>query len=296
MSLSPRVRIALVFGAILLAITIIIMRGNRAPASDTIIAWSGSGAALQDPSAFAPAAQGAEERAYTPTGSALDTSRLATALGEEAPTESRGHNDAFESFLEDLLRTPTTFSTAVSSTSVADAIRDAFAAVPNFPVNFSGSAEAKARTPAQEAIFAYGNKVGNLIKRYEAENPNAVQVLGTQADDRTSPPRAQALRNLGAAIAKIGTDMRAIEGVPENAAMDHTRLAKSYETAGELLARVADTKDDAAFISAVTSYSGSVGELTAAYGALATYFSIAGVHFASTDGGSVFSFAGFGGR
>lgn len=296
MTLSPRVRIALTLGAILLIITIVIVRGNRVPASDTIVAWSGSGAPLQDPSAYAQAAPSTADSPYASGGTALDTTLLATTLGTDTGAHSAGtYNGAFDSLLDDLLRTPQSFSTDSSNTTIADAISDALAAVPQFALQFSGGAEAQVRTPQQEAIFAYGNKVGAIIKRYEAEHADGVQILGAQAEDRTSAPKAQALRNLGAAIAKIGTDMRAIEDVPESAAVDHARLAESYETAGTLLARVADAQDDASFVSAVTTYSGSVGELSGAYTALATYFSLAGVHFSSTDGGSVFSFNGFGG-
>lgn len=293
MTLSPRVRTALVLGGIVLALAIIIVRGDRAPASDTIVAWSGSGAALQDPSAYAESAPGTAETPYAPSGSALDTALLATRLGT-APQSGGTQSGAFDSFLDDLLRTPQTFSADTSSTAVADAIRDAFAAVPQFPLQFSSGGEAQARTPEQEAIFAYGNRAGSIIKRYEAEHADAVQLLAAQSADRTSASKAQALRTVGAAIAKIGTDIRALEGLPENAIEQNATFAERYEKAGGLLTKLADANDDQTYLAAINAYNASVSALIEQHIAMVTYFSLAGVHFSSTDGGSVFSFSGFG--
>lgn len=289
MALS-RVRIALIIGSIILIAAIILARGNRAPAPQSIVAWSGSGTLLQAINSTAPQQSGETSGTYT-GGVALDSSRLAF-LENNSRSESQDHE--FLSILAQLTNTPRPFASDSSGTAAADAIRDAFAMVPQFNTLSSASSESPARTPAQEAIYVYGNAAGSIIKEYEATHQNAVQVIATQSTDRSSAHKAQALRDLGAAISKIGTDMKKIADVPTDATEVHAQFADRYVRAGELLAKMADAKSDEPYVAAINAYNASVSALIEQHIALATYFSLAGVHFSSSDGGSVFSFGGFG--
>lgn len=285
-----RVRIALVIGSIILIAAIILARGNRAPDPQNIVAWSGSGTLLQTINATSPQLSSEIGGTYT-GGVALDTSRLAFL---ENASGSVSHDEEFLSILAQLTNTPRPFASDSSSTAAADAIRDAFAMVPQFNTFSSASSESTVRTPAQEAIYVYGNAAGSIIKAYEASHQNAVQVIAAQSTDRSSVQKAQALRDLGAAISKIGTDMKKMRDVPADAVEAHTQFANRYIRAGELLAKMADASGDEAYIAAINAYNASVSALIEQHIALATYFSLAGVHFSSSDGGSVFTFGGFG--
>lgn len=289
MSLSFRVRAAIAIGTTLLILAFIFTRENRIPERQNIVAWSGSGTLVQAREPAQEASAPSSQNFSSDLGVALDPQQLQSLT---AQTESHADRD-FQMILDQITNTPVTFASEVDATAAADAIREAFAMVPQLNTSSATAVPAQQRTPVQEAIYAYGNAVGSIIKAYESEHPNALGIVSDQSKDRTNPGKALALKALAADIADIGSDILTVPEVPKSVASDHERLAQSYREAGTLLAKVADARDDAAVVAAITAYTKAVNTLTERYGSLATYFSLAGVRFSAQDGGSVFSFGSF---
>lgn len=160
------------------------------------------------------------------------------------------------------------------------------------PASITAAAQSETpRTPEEAALYAYGNEAGVVLQAYEeAHRSDAAAILQAQADDRTDPVKAAALRALGSDLSQIGYSLQTIENVPTQAKAVHDALAESYIEAGQKLAVIADATGDEEFVAAVLSYGDVVNTLVKKYVELVHLFGSWGVRFSSKDPGSVFTF------
>lgn len=150
--------------------------------------------------------------------------------------------------------------------------------------------ETKAKTPEQEALFAYGNEIGIRLKGFAAVNVNMAQTLGDQINHRDDASKGNAVRELGNRYRALGEGVLALRNVPAVAENAHQKLGQSYVDLGAALARVPDATTDQAFVTAITTYNNKADAYTNAFVGLVTLFSTLNVNFEESDGGSVFSF------
>lgn len=251
--------------------------------------WASSGTVtLENPTAFTPTYSSNLQSPQT-SSEATDTRPLYTYAPAPATTTNTKGTDLFDykSFLKELADTSGLSTSGVTAPTVTDT-GTAYAYIPTGLISTSTT---RKRTSDQDALFRYGNAVGAIIKKFEAAHPDEIAVLAAQASDRTNPGKAQALRDLGAALSKVGDDINALTNTPTVAVAAQHDLAKGYNTIGKKLSLVADAKDDTGFIAAINSYNAAADSFARAYSALATVFSVSSVSFSSADTGSVFTFS-----
>jgi hypothetical protein len=150
-------------------------------------------------------------------------------------------------------------------------------------------------TPLQKALHEYGNAAGSVIKSFEATHTDETDILTAQAKDRKNAQKSAALRNLAQDLSGIGTDLLAIENVPENARAANQALGESYVDAGKLLGGIADAgADDTSLLEAIKAYNASAETLTRRYIALVNLFALSDVEFGPSEAGNAFVFSGGG--
>lgn len=148
------------------------------------------------------------------------------------------------------------------------------------------------RSPVQEAIYRYGNRVGEYIETYESGHRNNAVILKNQIEDRGSIEKAAAVRALGSDLRALGQSLKRVEDVPEVFTYAHGALADSYIEAGQKLSAVPDAEGDQAFIAAINAYNAAADSFITNYVAISTLFSVNGIRFGPSDAGRVFMFSG----
>lgn len=149
------------------------------------------------------------------------------------------------------------------------------------------------RTPAQQALYEYGNAAGLVVLSFDAAEQNASTVLQNWLSARTGQAQIAQVNALAGELTQAGASLSALASVPQSAQADNAALAQAYEAAGaQLKAAAATGDDDTATAAAIKSYDSTADSFTAAYLALSNLFSISGVQFSSSDPGSVFQFSG----
>jgi hypothetical protein len=148
------------------------------------------------------------------------------------------------------------------------------------------------RTPAEQALYAYGNEIGSYVEGYDAENSNQSQVLSDATNDRHNATKAAAVEAIGQDLETIGEGIGETTGVPAVAQGANTALADSYIEIGKDLVIVGQSESlsDSTLATAIENYDSAVGTFNKSYIALATLFLENSVTFSSGDPGSVFSF------
>lgn len=168
---------------------------------------------------------------------------------------------------------------------------EAYFYLPRGTVNATRATE----TPTEAALRAYGNGAGAIILGFEASHPDMMDILTAQAENREDEKNARALKELANDLAGIGTALEALENVPEEAAGAHTALAAAYQEVGAKLAVVAEIGSDETYLASIKAYNAAADTFTRRFIDLATIFSVSGVSFSSTEGGSAFVLPGGGG-
>jgi hypothetical protein len=262
------------------------LKRNDVPRQQHTTTFGANTGALQNPAAFSPLSD--ERPSSLPPVTSTATIQVprgtATNAGPKPPSDAD-----FQAFLTGLFNAPVDGSPSISlDTSFDAAMQNAYSYVPRGIITPVVTPSA---TPAQEALHRYGNEAGRIVKDFENTHTDSASVLSAQSKNRTDPQKAQELRDLGAAISGIGTDLLALKDVPEAARSANQTLAQSYQTAGHLLAAVADTgADDKKTLDAINTYTASVETLTRAYVGLITLFSLSDVSFTPGEAGSAFVF------
>jgi hypothetical protein len=150
----------------------------------------------------------------------------------------------------------------------------------------------KPRTPAQQALFEYGNKAGLVVLTFENAHVDMAQVLKEWLADRMNAGKIADAQAIARDMNTAGQSLAALPQVPPSAASANQALGRGYEDAGDkLLAVVSAGGSDAALADAMKTYNNSADSFTSAYIALADIFSLSGVTFSASDPGSAFQFS-----
>jgi hypothetical protein len=280
--------LSLVAGLLLVGGTILII--ERAPASPNgARAWGGVLDSFQDPQAYTPnPVLSTTQPSYG--GQSPNFLPLAPARPLGGETDATGADTDLAALLAQLSAPAQTSADATTSPIDTSLVYDF---IPSGLI--STSTPGQKRTPQQQALYEYGNEIGSYIQSYEARSGNVPQILKDQIEDRSSAQKGQAVKNVGAALIYIGTQMEKMERVPEGAAGMHAALAASYKDIGAKLQAVPDAKSDQAFIAAIQAYDAAADAHAKNFVALADYFALSQVKFSAEDPGSVFTFSGGGG-
>lgn len=165
---------------------------------------------------------------------------------------------------------------------------DAYSFIPKGLVSTVAPVEQK--TPLQQELYDYGNRVGGYIRDFDNNHTNMIPILKDAYAARGNPDKHAAAEKIGDDYRKLGADLEAIGEIPPAIAKMHVAIALSYKTAGERMITKLRAESDEDFLAAMHAYNASVLEFTNNFVALATYLSAAGVKFGTTDAGSVFTF------
>lgn len=174
---------------------------------------------------------------------------------------------------------------SVQSNSTYEQLSQAFSFAPKLEVPAP-----KPKTPAQQAIFAYGNTIGARIQGFAAVNMNMSQIITDQVKHRTDPTYGNPVRDLGQRYKTLGEGILGIKDIPPEVENAHQALGESYVNLGVALSKIPDATDDQAFLAAITAYNYKADAFTNAYAGMAALFTALNVTFESTDPGSAFSF------
>lgn len=149
---------------------------------------------------------------------------------------------------------------------------------------------AKPRSALQDALYLYGNEVGDAIVSFEGSHPNQPAILKDHAEQPEKPEAQAALKRLADDIAHVGESIDGIEPVPAQAKAAHSALVAAYKLLGDRLGTVSQTHGNDPLFDAIVSYNASADDFAKKFVSLALLFQAYGVTFSPGDGGSVFVF------
>lgn len=193
---------------------------------------------------------------------------------------------------EALLQTLTT--PLAGGTEVGGETTGAYSFIPQGLV--SASTASSPKTPKQQALYEYGNRIGQEIKSFDEQHANATSLLKNAYEDRGNTQKADAAAKTGQDLIELGKRLEEdIDSVPQDARAMHLALANAYRTAGEKYVAKLYTKTDDEFLAAINTYNASVDEVIKRQLALITLFEVAEIRFSASDPGSVFMFQQSGG-
>ncbi len=195
-------------------------------------------------------------------------------------------SEGFDTLLAEIRRD---MSRSGGSTSTVSALEEAFSFVPEVTVTIPAGTT---RTPEQQSLYEYGNKIGAAIKAFALGHTHMVETLTAQTLDRTSPQKNAAVRTLGAEYVQLGAEISAIKDVPPSIKIAHDSIAGAYTKLGTALSKVPDATDDQTFVASLTAYNNTADGLTNSIVSMSTLLSLKDVTFATSDSGAVFSFQG----
>ncbi len=293
---------ALVIASILVITGALIVAEHSSSSAPTgMSAWAGNAASWGTTAAGEPNTAPGVPRTQPMTGAQYDVSALPT--GTQAPTATAA----------DPSITGTDSSSYDFNALMAQLSSSTVKSVKSKPVHSGGSAGAttsidnwsyiptsilslknpsSSRTPAQQALYQYGNEVGSYIEGYDGAHTNQTQIISDAINDRHSTTKAAAVAQIGTDLEVVGQGIASVSDTPSDASAQNAALAKGYITIGEKLVAVATamSQQDSELGAAIKSYDASVNAFNVSYVSLATLFSSAGVRFSNSDPGSVFSF------
>ncbi len=281
----PYTAASIVAGALLVMGALIVGERASRPQTSGIQAWGGTDLSFVNSTSFSPNAPIVSTNPnLLNTQAEPDFTSIPYTQNSDLDTPT---NEGFS--LGDLLAL---ISKPSNSSNSADSgtpdLRGAYAFVPQGLI--STTTPGPTRTGTQQKLYQYGNDVGSYISTYEDSHKNAGQVLTDQVQDRQNQSKAQAVKDIGAALASVGRNLQSMDEVPSIVAPVHTALAKSYIDMGAKLALVPDAESDQGYISAIEAYNAAADSFAKQYVALANIFVGTRVVFSPEDPGSVFSF------
>jgi len=153
----------------------------------------------------------------------------------------------------------------------------------------------KARTPEEQALYDYGNAVGENIKAFENTHKNATEILKNFFPEKggfasQNQVAVNAVLSLANDYSQLGNKLANMSAVPDSVQMLHMALAKSYADVGAGLAMVAKTGAAGDITKAILAYDSTADIFIKNFVAIAEFFSALGIKFSETDPGSVFQF------
>lgn len=148
------------------------------------------------------------------------------------------------------------------------------------------------RTPAQEALFQYGNEIGSVIMGYDATHRDQISTIEASDKDRQNAAKSAAVAQIGTDLELVGQKIAQIKDVPASVQGRNDSLSASYIAIGKKLEDIAQAQSgsDTALVTAIKSYDASINAFNTEYVMMAQSFINEGVTFGAADPGSVFSF------
>lgn len=277
----------------LLATLVLVMAGIYLFERQRAVAPTGTGTSWDSVSGYVEATEGAPVEEYgaelpdissrpqspetlvIPTGASTATAKIIDTPGDDAFD--------YNALLARLAHEPESTGPQ-QPTKTYEQLLGAFTFVPK------QAPESKLRSPAQEALFAYGNEIGRRVQGFAAVNPNISQTVINQATNRDNRAYGDAVIELGNRYKALGQGILGYRDVPEVAQAVHIALGESYINLGTALSAVPAATEDQAFIAAITTYNNKADAFTLAFVNMVSLFSSQDVTFESTDPGAAFSF------
>lgn len=201
------------------------------------------------------------------------------------PEKPSGIDDIATLLAQLVQRVPVTASSSVTTPEP-----DTFSFIPQGLISTEPSIVQKQRTPDQEKLFSYGNRVGTYIKGFEDTHFGSAQILKDHVEDRTNPDKIRALKILGTDMQRLGVDLGNLADIPESVANPHRVYGNAYYAAGGNLLLIADTTTDEEFVNAITKYNAIIERLSSQFQLLTAIFGANEVTFSSSDPGNIFMF------
>lgn len=149
---------------------------------------------------------------------------------------------------------------------------------------------AKPRTPLQDALYLFGNEVGDAIVSFEASHPNQPAILKHHIEQPSDPDARAALKKLGDDLARLGDTLDALGDIPEQAKGAHRNVVAAYRDIGTKLATISAKEGNDALFDAIVTYNAAAEDFAKKFVSLALVFQSYSVTFSPGDGGSVFVF------
>lgn len=149
---------------------------------------------------------------------------------------------------------------------------------------------AKPRTTLQDALYLFGNEVGDAIVSFEASHPNQPAILKHHIEQPNDPEARAALKKLGDDLTRLGDTIGALGEVPEQVAGTHRGVVAAYRDIGTKLAAISTKEGSDALFDAIVTYNAAAEDFAKKFVSLALIFQSYGVTFSPGDGGSVFVF------
>jgi len=202
------------------------------------------------------------------------------------PVYESGGEDEFSGDLAELLALLSPKATVISTDP--QGTENAYSFIPQGLISITSAV--KTRTPTEAALHTYGNEAGTYVQSFESMHTNVAQLLKDQAEDRGNTEKTAAVSRLGQEYAQLGYELSKIEGVPEAIQSAHAAYATTYRILGTNLKKVADAREDEAYLAAIGTYNESADSLTKRFVTLVGVFSANNVTFSSSEPGSVFMF------
>ncbi len=283
----PYLASTIAVGALLFfGIFLFIQRIDVAP-SDSSGAWGGAGGlffnGLRAASQYRPT--GADVTKLQSPKQSFSYIPIQSASSNTQETDAMPNEDIM-TLLSQLVQSDQNAGTAVQADGT---MPDAYSFIPQGLI--STDTPVKKRTPAEDALFSYGNEIGTYIKSFEDTHQNLPQILKDHAENRTSAEKTAAVKNLGMDLAQLGRDLLDLTDVPSSASAAHKAYATTYRIVGTNLVKISETASDEEFLNAITAYDTSVEDLTKRFLFLVALFGANNVTFSSSDGGSIFMFS-----
>lgn len=220
---------------------------------------------------------------YANSSNYTTTAQGEGSAGESVPDAS---DSALALFLSSLSQPQ---QNTLPDTSVGDALlREIYSFIPSGVTVFGGT-RTQARTPAQQALYTYGNGAGFVILSFENAHTDMVDDLKNWFENRKSGGYKASVEQIADDMAAAGTALSALSDVPPAAASANQRLAESLQAAADKLKAVTAATGDSGIADAMKTYNTSAEEFTRSYIALADIFTLNEVTFNQSDSGSAFS-------
>ncbi len=273
---------AVVSASALLIVGALFVRAQLAPAahvtSDTT--W-GSGSGILVSPVSDPHASLSQDTYAGPGPTAKDVGLIQLASQNTIGT---GPVDESEGF--DLAAFAAMLSNPTSKPSAADTASDAYDFIPSGLI--ATTTLSATRTSKQDALYIYGNEVGDAIVSFEGLHPNQPAVLKNHAEQPGDADAKAALKALGDDFIRLGDSLSGLSA-PAQTATAHKALVAAYKDLGTKLSAVSQSSGDGLYDS-IVAYDAAADDFAKKFVALALIFQAYGVMFSPGDGGSVFVF------
>jgi hypothetical protein len=244
--------------------------------------WGGTNGVLVD-TVTKPGSSLAQAEYAGPGPAAKDIGLIPLASQNEIGTGPQDTSDGFS--LEQFAAMLAQPVTQAKGTEPADT--SAYSFIPSGLI--ATTTLAAPRSSLQNALYLYGNEVGDAITSFEGLHPNQPSILKNHAEQPQDPGAQAALRALGADFARLGDSIGKI-AAPKQAAAANAALSAAYAQLGSHLVAVSDASGNDNLYDAIVAYDATADDFAKKFVSLALIFQSYGVTFSPGDGGSVFVF------